>query len=419
MFALIDCNNFYASCERLFRPDLRNKPLIVLSNNDGCVIARSNEAKKLGIAMGEPYFKIKYVCKQHDITVFSSNFALYGDLSHRVMSIIDDAWPHVEVYSIDEAFLDLSELSAESRTSFCWSLQKQLLKETGIPTSVGIGKTKTLAKVANYIAKTQLKTPVFNIDILPQWLDSVPIHAVWGVGKQWTRQLLSMNIQTAGDLARADSALIRQRCNVSLQRTSHELRGRPCLELNDSPVRQSIVSSKSFGSLQTELTALNEAVSSHMARAWEKLRQQQLLAQHVSVFVHSNRFRPDLPSYSNTIGLKLMTPTDDIRLLTQHAKLGLQQIFKAQIHYKKVGIMLDGLTSKQEQQLDLFHAVEDTSNGPTEKFMSVIEGINGRFGQGTVKLAAEGTVKPWTGQNQMKSPSYTTQWGELPLVRVW
>ncbi|WP_133131138.1 Y-family DNA polymerase [Legionella yabuuchiae] len=418
MFALIDCNNFYASCERLFRPDLRHKPIIVLSNNDGCVIARSNEAKALGIGMGEPYFKVKPLCRSHGVAVFSSNYTFYGDMSHRVMSIIEDQWSHVEMYSIDEAFLDLSTLHESNHTRFCQALQKQILKETGIPTSIGIGKTKTLAKIANHIAKKQLKIPVVNITSFPEWLDKIDIGEVWGIGRRWSVKLLAMNIRTAGDLARLDLQLIRKRFNVVLQRTAYELRGMPCLELEAIAPKQSIISSKSFGSLQTEYQALAEAVSSHVARAWEKMRQQQLVAQYLSVFVLSNKFRADLPQYSNALGFKLINPTDDLRSLTHAAKVCLKQLFKENIHYKKVGVTLTDLIAKTPKQTDLFHAVEDSDAEHCERLMHTIGWINARFGRNTLKLAAEGHAKPWSMQRAMKSPSYTTQWSDLPTVLI-
>lgn len=418
MFALIDCNNFYASCERLFRPDLQNKPIIVLSNNDGCVIARSNEAKDCGVAMGEPYFNVKALCKKYNIHVFSSNYTLYGDLSNRVMSVIAANWPCFEIYSIDEAFLDLTTLPSHLQTSFCLELQKLILKQTGIPTSIGIGKTKTLAKIANHIAKKNLKIPVFNVHGQPKWLDKIVIDDVWGVGRRLAEKLIPLGIYTAGDLARADVSLIRKRFSVVLQRTAYELRGMPCLELNDVVLKQSIVSSKSFGNLQTDFNALNSAISSHVARAWEKMRSQGLVAQYLSVFVRSNRFRDDLQQYNNNSGFKLITPSDDLRHLTHCAKLCLKHIYKENIHYKKVGVMLDGLILKNPMQLDLFDAIPDTQLQETESVMTVIEQINNRFGRSTVRLAAEGYSKPWSMKRQLKSPSYTTQWSELPVVYI-
>ena len=234
MFALVDCNNFYASCERLFRPDLKTHPIIVLSNNDGCVIARSNEAKTLGIAMGEPYFKVKSLCKKHRIAVFSSNYTFYGDMSYRVMCIIEENWKDIEIYSIDEAFLDLSGMPAADHDDFCKNLQRRILKNTGIPTSIGLGKTKTLAKLANHIAKKAAKTPVFNISNQNEWLKHMAIGEVWGVGRQWQKKLIQRGINTALDLATADLRLIKDTFNVTLMQTALELRGTPCAGLKET-----------------------------------------------------------------------------------------------------------------------------------------------------------------------------------------
>ena len=288
MFALVDCNNFYASCERLFRPDLLNKPIIVLSGNDGCVIARSNEAKALGIIMGEPYFKVKALCKQHQVHVFSSNFALYGDLSHRVMATIEQEWPHVELYSIDEAFLDLSSIPAHLHDSFCTALQKKILKNTGIPTSIGIGQTKTLAKIANHMCKKIMKTAIFNINGQQDWLKKIAIHEVWGVGRKSSKKLVDVGIHTAFDLSVTNIQILKKRFNIMMMRIALELRGIPCGDLGRDEVRQSILSSKSFGSLQTKYACVAEALSSHCARAVEKLREQHSLVKRMSVFVRTN-----------------------------------------------------------------------------------------------------------------------------------
>ena len=417
MFALIDCNNFFASCERVFRPDLRNKPIVVLSNNDGCVIARSNEAKALGIAMGEPYFKVKGLCQQNHVEVFSSNYCLYGDLSYRVMSIIEESWPEVEIYSIDEAFLDLTSMPNLACDSFCKTLQARVLKETGIPTSIGIGSTKTLAKAANHIAKKILKNPVVNITPLPLfWLRQIPVNDVWGIGKQWSSKLMAMNIKTAADLVNVNPTLLKNKFNVMLMRTALELRGIPCHTLVVDEPRKSIVASRSFGCLQTEYEALAEAISSHCARAYEKLREQNLITHNLGVFVRSNRFRGDLPQYNNAIDFKLVHPTDDLRYLTQVAKYCLKKLFKPGIHYQKVGVQLNNLSSKQGQQINLSLFDEPTLFQNSDNFMAVFDAINKKYGRNTLCLAAEGLQKPWAMKRELKSPSYTTQWTELPVV---
>lgn len=417
MFALIDCNNFYASCERLFRPDLQNKPIVVLSNNDGCVIARSNEAKALGIAMGEPFFKIKALCKQNKISVFSSNYTFYGDMSYRVMSIIESVGESVEIYSIDEAFIDLSHLPQPLHDAFCHDLQKRILKETGIPTSIGIGQTKTLSKIANHLAKKVLKTPVVNVSHQLTWLNTIDIGDVWGIGRQWRTKLMQKGIYTAADLANTSPKHIRDLFNVTLMRTTMELQGIPCTGLEGHEKKKSIVSSRSFGSLQTEYAHLAEAISSHCARAYEKMRQQQLLTQHISVFVQSNRFREDLLQYRNAIDFKLVHATDDLRYLTRVAKFCLKKIYKKGVHYQKVGLLLSQLIDNNVHQMDLFnqptpHALEKTAD-----LMAVLDKINQKFGRHTLYLAAEGQQQSWSMKQRMKSPNYTTQWHDLPKVK--
>lgn len=416
MFALIDCNNFYASCERLFRPDLRHKPIIVLSNNDGCVIARSNEAKALGIAMGVPYFKVKALCQRADVHVFSSNFALYGDLSHRVMTTIEQEWPDIEIYSIDEAFLNLSSLPSEQHDAFCASLQRKILKNTGIPTSIGIGKSKTLAKAANYLCKKIVKVPTLNLANQGEWLKQIPIGEVWGVGRKWSKKFIQQGIYTAYDLSVMDISLLKIRFNVMIVRTAMELRGVSCGDFARDEARQSILSSKSFGSLQSEYTAVAESLSSHCARAVEKLREQNSLVQQMSVFVQTNRFREDLAQHFQSIELRFPYPTDDVRTITHLAKRGLLQIFKAGYHYKKTGVCFEELLPKASVQKDLFHQPSEEELQKSEDLMSVLDKINQRFGRHTLHLAAEGSSKPWDSRIQLRSPCYTTRWSELLRV---
>lgn len=419
MFALIDCNNFYASCERLFRPDLQNKPVIVLSNNDGCVVARSNEAKALGIGMGEPYFKVRALCSQHRVEVFSSNYALYGDLSNRVMHTIKASWPKVEVYSIDEVFLDISSLDEDAQRVFCTDLQIKIGREVGIPTSIGIGPSKTLAKASNYIAKKILNCPVFDIREQLFWLDKIPIGDVWGVGRQWTKVLSSLGIVNAGDLMRADSRWIRDRFGVVLQRTVLELGGRIGLPLVEKPpLRKSIIVSRSFGSPQTEYISLTEAISSHVAKAWEKVREERLLVGHVSIFIYPSPFQSpsQVPFQEGAMRIKLIVPTDDLRLLTRAALFCLKQVFKKEVPYKKAGVLFEGLSSKNARQWDLFETIEEGTLEQSEKLMRLISKIRQKFGRCSMQLATEGSKKPWAMRRELKSPAYTTCWQELPKV---
>ncbi len=418
MYALIDCNNFYASCERVFRPDLRDKAIVVLSNNDGCVIARSNEAKALGLSMGEPYFKIKAFCMQHQVQVFSSNYVLYGDLSQRVMRVIEEAWTDVEQYSIDEAFLDLKSMPSHARTAFCHALQKQILKSTGIPTSVGIGKTKTLAKIANHVCKKELKIPVFDIMSQLDWLGRIEVGDVWGVGRQWCKKLRACGINTAADLAAINPQALQKQFNITLMRTAMELSGSPCCVFNEITPRQSIVSSKSFGEMQTDFDSLAQAISSHAASAYEKLRHHHLFVQRLSVFVSTNQFRRDLPQYDNKILFKLIHPTDDIRLITRIAKQCLKKIYKSGFHYKKVGVCFEELVGKNHQQLDLFNQPTAESLHKKDQLMSLFDEINQKFGRHTIKLAAAGVVeRSWEMCSDMLSPRYTTQWSDLPIIK--
>ncbi|WP_454780703.1 Y-family DNA polymerase [Legionella sp. WA2022007384] len=420
MFALIDCNNFYASCERLFRPDLKDVPIVVLSNNDGCCIARSNEAKALGIAMGEPYFKIKDLCKKHGVQAFSSNYTLYGNISHRVMCTIEESWPHVEIYSIDEAFLDLSSLPIGCSTSFCEQLQQKILKHTGIPTSIGIGSTKTLAKAANYLCKKVFKIPVFNITSNhEQLLQQISVGDIWGVGRQWENKLIARGIHTAYDLAMTNAHFLKKSFNVVLMRTAMELRGIACGGLDEVEPKQNIMSSKSFGQMQTHFSAVAESVSSHCARAVEKMRNQQLVAQRLSVFVHTNRFREDLAQHFQSIEFKFINPTDDLRLVTKIAKRCLQRIFRSGYYYKKAGVCLEDLIPKDPMQLDMFNQPSDEQLNHTEQLMSVFERINQKYGRSTIRLAAEGYSKPWEMRAELKSPAYTTRWSEVPQVRLY
>jgi len=416
MFALIDCNNFYASCERLFRPDLINTPIVVLSNNDGCVIARSNEAKAVGIAMGDPFFKIKALCKQHGVQAFSSNYTLYGDLSHRVMMTIESEWPAVEIYSIDEAFLDLSSMLIEQIVPFCNALQRKILKDTGIPTSVGIGKTKTLAKAANYLCKRILKIPVFFIDS-NDYLKQVAVGDVWGIGRRWSQKLINQGINTAFDLASTSPHLLKQQYNVVLMRTAMELGGISCGGLQKEKAKQSIISSKSFGEMQTEYQMVAASVSSHCSRGVEKMRAQHIVAQRIHVFVHTNRFRDDLAQHFQSIEIKFIQPTDDLRIITTFAKRCLRQIFKPGYYYKKAGICLEGLMPKNPRQLDIFNQHTDEHIEKADNWMAVLEQINQKYGRSTIHLAAEGYHKP-AMRSELKSPAYTTRWSDLPKVII-
>lgn len=420
MFALIDANNFYASCERLFRPDLREVPIVVLSNNDSCCIARSNEAKDLGIAMGEPYFKIKALCKQKGVKAFSSNYTLYGNISHRVMCTIEEFWPHLEICSIDEAFIDLSSMPEKDHDSFCARLQKKILQHTGIPTSIGIGRTKTLAKLANHCCKKVFKTPVFNITPHREsLLKQISVGDVWGIGRQWEKKLMARGIHTAHDLASMNPHHLKKSFNVVLMRTAMELQGISCGGLQETEPKQSIMSSKSFGQMQTEFSGVAQSVSSHCARAVEKMRGQGLVAQSLYVFVHTNRFREDLAQHFQSMEFRLINATDDLRLITKIAKRCLHRIFRQGYYYKKAGVCLEDLIPKDPRQLDMFHQPTDERLHHTEQLMSVLDQVNQKYGRSTIRLAAEGYSKPWDMRAELKSPAYTTRWSDVPQVSLY
>lgn len=419
MFAIIDCNNFYASCERLFQPGLREKPIVVLSNNDGCVIARSNEAKALGIAMGVPFHQVRGLCQRHQVKVFSSNYTLYGDMSQRVMTVIEQNWPAVEIYSIDEAFLNLTDFSAQQANIFCQQLQVNVRKQTGVPVSIGIGRSKTLAKLANHIAKKKLKISVFNIDDQMHWLEQIAVQDIWGVGRRWAAKLISLGINTAADLAKLDKEFVRQRFNVVMLRTVLELNGTTCIELEESESKQSILSSKSFGKLQTTQAALAEALASHCARAWDKLREQQSQVAYLSVFLRTNPFRHNMPQYSQSCGVRLVHPTDDLCHITALAKQCLAHIFMPGYHYHKTGVILAELVDKRFQQNDLFNPVCPVQQQKREKLMQVTGKIKKRYGRHSLYLAAQGSCQAdWQMRANLCSPKYTTSWDDLPLVKA-
>lgn len=420
MFALVDVNNFYASCERLFRPDLANKPIVVLSNNDGCVIARSNEAKALGIGMAVPYFQIKDICDMHNLAIFSSNYTFYGDISSRVMTVIESCCPDIEIYSIDEVFLDLKRFKHLDLTAFCQSIQKRVLKHIGVPVSIGIGQTKTLAKVASYVAKKKLKQPVYDIsDPIQQlkWLPQIDVEDIWGIGRSWSKQLHEMGIKRALELRIANQSMLRKRFGVVMERTARELSGIPCLDMEISEPKQHIVSSKSFGKPQSDIHAIAEALSSYCVRACEKLRAQGSVAGYLNVFLRTNHFRGSEKQYANSIGIKLINPSDDTRAIIACAKRCLTAIYKKGFNYQKVGIMLGDLKPKIMRQTDLF---DDGSENEVKssKTMSLMDTINKKYGRSTIRLAAEGIKQPWKMQSSARSPCYTTRWDDLPIVKA-
>lgn len=418
MFAIVDCNNFYAACERLFQPKLNNRPVVVLSNNDGCVIARSDEAKALGIAMGFPFFKVKRFCKAHDVAVFSSNYALYGDLSQRVMCTIEAAWPDVEVYSIDEAFLDLKTLPAEKRLLFCYQLHQRILQHIGIPVTIGIGPTKTLAKLANEVAKRRLKIPVLDITLLQQqWLPRLGIETVWGVGKQWAKVLSALGVTTAYALQQSDPQWIRQRTNRTLAQTVLELQGQPCFSLTVHATKKGIQASRSFATPERELKVIKQALATYCNIAAKKLRAQQSLAKRISVTLRTSQFNKKEAMHLSYKNVQLPYPTADVRDITQAALFALKTIFKAGYGYKKVGVWLGDFQSSSQIQQDLWQPLRLSERRQSERLMRVYDEINHRYGDHGIKLAVEGDNKFRQSVSQLRSPCFTTRWSDLPKVK--
>ena len=432
LYALVDGNNFYVSCERVFRPSLNGIPVVVLSNNDGCAIARSNEAKALGIAMGAPWFKIKHLADEAGLVALSANFALYGDMSDRMMSLAAGLGPVQEIYSIDESFIDLTgvrgDLVARSH-----KIRDRILQWVGIPCGIGIGPTKTLAKLANHIAKTAERKPgvypdklaqVCNLEALaPEERDAVlaatAVNEVWGVGRQITKQLNAGGIHTALDLARLDAATVRSKWSVVLERTVRELQGMPCIEVEQSPAaKKEIACTRSFGHYVLEQRHLAEAITEFASRAAEKLRKQNGLAGQVLVFIRTSPFRPD-PQYSRSLVIPLRRPSADTAALISAALAGLRHIYKPGFKYAKAGVMLLELQpdSTRQHELDL----EDDNVEDRSQLMSALDGLNQRYGKGTVLMAsagAEGNRRVWSMKQERRTPGYTTRWEDMPVARA-
>ncbi|MBC8208205.1 MAG: Y-family DNA polymerase [Desulfobulbaceae bacterium] len=416
-FALVDCNNFYVSCERLFRPELNNRPVLVLSNNDGCVIARSNEVKALGVKMGTPYFKVRGLAQRHGVKVFSSNYSLYGDLSHRVMDVLQQLEPEVEIYSIDEAFLMLPGSRFVDLASHCHTIRERVRQCVGIPVSLGVAPTRTLAKVANQFAKKDpacagvccLETP----DAIDHLLVQTGVGDVWGIGNRSVEKLRRRGIVNGLQLKQADDDWIRRQLTVSGLRTVMELRGVSCIEIDDSRAqKRTLVCSRSFGRPVKDLPDLREALSSYVSRVAEKLRAQRSLASSLHVFLLTNRFRTDLPQYSRTLTLHLPEPGSSTPHLLRPALKGLEQLFKTGYLYQKVGVMLTGLVPAGQRQLSLFTA---NASSDTE-LMTAMDQINRRWGRDTLCYGGTGRAKTWAGRQSFCSPAYTTRWEDLPQV---
>ena len=419
VFALVDCNNFYASCERLFNPTLAGQPIVVLSNNDGCVVARSNEAKALGITMGMPEFQIRSLLQAHQVQVFSSNYRLYGDLSQRVMETLEQFSPDLEIYSIDEAFLSLAGFERRNLTDYGRTIRKTVKQWTGLPVSVGIAETKTLAKLANRMAKQTADTDgVFDLLACQDretLLNEIAVGDVWGIGPSFARLLTQQGITTAWQLRQADEQWIQRQMGVVGLRVVAELKGHSCLDLEACPApKQGITCSRAFGRPIRTLTEMEEAVSSYVSRAAEKLRGEGLAAAVLTVFIMTNTFTEE-PQYRNSVICELPVATDTTSELIRAALTGLRRIYRDGYRYKKAGVMCTALVPASQVQPDLF----DRQDRPRSKrLMAALDAINARWGAGTLDYASNGVAQAWQTQCHRRSPAYTTDWAALPVARA-
>ncbi|MFC3395765.1 translesion error-prone DNA polymerase V subunit UmuC [Brenneria rubrifaciens] len=420
MFALVDVNSFYAACETVFRPDLRGRPVVVLSNNDGCVIARNDGAKMLGITMGAPFFKIKDALQQHGVQVFSSNYALYADMSNRVMATLEEMAPAVEIYSIDEAFMDISGVvHGVPLEQFGREVRARVQQHAHLTVGVGIAPTKTLAKLANYAAKKWRKTGGVVDLSLPErqrkLLAQVPVADVWGVGRRISKKLNLLGIETALHLADCSPWVIRKHFNVVLERTARELCGQPCLTLDEfAPTKQQIVCSRSFGSRITRYEDMREAVCAYAGRAAEKLRAERQYCRLVSVFVRTSPHTEEEVFYSNQASGQRMIPSNDTRDITRMATAALDRIWLEGYRYMKAGVMLSDFFSQGVAQLDFFDDHPPRKNSAA--LMCVLDELN-QSGKGKIWFAGQGIQQAWAMKRDFLSPAYTTRYADLPIVR--
>lgn len=419
MFALVDCNNFYASCQRVFEPHLRNKPIVILSNNDGCVIARSNEAKALGIPMGAPAFEYQKTFEAHKVFVYSSNYALYGDMSARVMNILATYSPEIEVYSIDEAFLKFSGFEHFNLQDIGLDMQRKITKGTGIPISIGFAPTKALAKVANKIAKkfperTQSVYTIDNEEKRIKALKWTKIEDVWGIGRKHAKRLQSKNILTAYQFTQLPDEWVRKEMAVVGLRLKHELEGKPTLDLEAPKNKKAIATTRSFEKMYTRLEDIAERIATFTASCSEKLRNQQSHCNMIMVFVQTNYFRKDQPQYARNIIINTDFPTNSTIELNHYAQIGLKAIFREGYSYKKAGVIVMGLTPNNETQLSLFNS----SNPKHQPLMSVIDKMNKSYGKNKIKFATQSLGRQWKMKQEKLSNSFTTKMSEVIHINL-
>lgn len=419
IWALVDCNNFYASCEKLFRPDLADRPVVVLSNNDGCIVARSAEAKALGIPMGEPEFKARALLRHHGVAVFSSNYALYGDLSARVMGTLEQCCPNVEQYSIDEAFLRLDAPLQANLPEFCRDLRAKVLRWTGITVSVGVATTRTLAKIANHIAKAHKEyCGAFSLVRAEVDIDRVlahtPVDEVWGIGRRQARKLRAQAIHTALDLKRADDIWLRRVLTITGWHTSLELRGIPCIGESDTPVaRKTLVSSRSFGSKVRDKESVAEALATYAARAGERLRGEGLVAGGIAAHIRTSRHGAGR-RYDQTAYVPFQVPTADTADLIRAVRRALDSIFQEGFAYAKAGVMLYEIEDKDVRQCNLLQLATAAKGSRREALMGTMDKLNRRYGRRSVRFGAEGPKDAaWHVRRGRCSPRLTTDWAEL------
>ncbi|KPK75927.1 MAG: SOS mutagenesis and repair protein UmuC [Phycisphaerae bacterium SM23_30] len=419
-YALIDCNNFYVSCERVFDPRLENRPVIVMSNNDGCVVARSDEVKALGVAMGVPVFKIRDLIERHRMVLYSSNYTLYGDMSRRVMKTLAGFTPDLEIYSIDEAFLDLSGFGYKNLTDYGRVIRRTVKRWTGIPVSVGIAPTKTLAKIANHLAKKSPKADgvldLTDSPYLDHALAAVGVKNVWGVGPAHARRLRKIGIENALQLRDADDRWVQKHMSVVGLRTVYELRGRPCYDLETAPAPQKgLACSKSFGRPVESLADLAEAVALYATRAAERLRRQKLAAGALCVFVMTNLFSKKDRRYFNSHTTELPVATSDTAELISYALAALEKIYRPGHKFKKAGVICDQLTCRNKIQLNLFDPVDRPRS---RRLMQTLDAVNALYAPDTLRYAAAGLDRPWKTRFEKRSCRYTTNWNELPRAKI-
>ncbi|MEQ4531530.1 MAG: Y-family DNA polymerase [Mixta sp.] len=422
MFALVDVNSFYASCETVFRPDLKGRPVVVLSNNDGCIIALSAEAKALGIKMGEAYFKQRDLLRRYGVACFSSNYALYADMSNRVMTTIEEMSPRCEIYSIDEVFCDLTGVrNCRDLSEFGREIRATVLQRTHLNVGVGIAQTKTLAKLANYAAKRWQRQTGGIVDLSNEarqrkLMAALPVNEVWGVGHRVSKKLEAMGIKTVLDLCDTDIRFIRKQFNVVLERTVRELRGESCLALEEfAPVKQEIVCSRSFGERVTEYEQMRQAICSYASRAAEKLRGEHQYCKFIFVFVKTSPHALNEPYYGNSAAVKLLTPTQDSRDIIGAAIKCLDAVWREGHRYLKAGVMLGDFFSQGVAQLNLFddHAPRRNSS----QLMQVLDYLNQKNGRGALWFAGQGVQQGWAMKREMLSPAYTTRLSEIPVAK--